>query len=54
MTVLSMRENYKIFGTSTKEYTRSKPTRNKLIDIGTILMNAQIQGNAYGISLRGK
>jgi hypothetical protein len=21
------RENYKIFGTSTKEYTRSKPTR---------------------------
>jgi hypothetical protein len=27
MTVLSMRENYKIFEPVLKEYTRSKPTR---------------------------
>jgi hypothetical protein len=56
MTVLSMRENYKIFEPVLKnilETNQLEETSRTLIDIATGTdAYAQIQGNVYGISLR--
>jgi hypothetical protein len=53
MTVLSMRENYKIFGTSTNILEQTKEETSRTIDIATELMHyAQIQGETFTVLVK--